>query len=77
MGEARHFLIVLPTSLIANWHQELTKWVPNINIFKFTTDYGAAKRKGQLQLAQRSTSVLLTTYGLVTTNCDTLCLDAR
>ena len=77
MGEARHFLIVLPTSLIANWENELKKWVPAINIFKFTTDSGPAKRKRNLQLGQRSTAVLLTTYGLVTTNSDTLCLDAR
>lgn len=77
MGEARHFLIVLPASLVSNWENELQTWVPNINIFKFLSEGGEARRKKQLQLAQRSTSVLLTTYGMVTNKAELMCLDPR
>ena len=44
MGEAKHFLIVLPTSLVPNWEKELEKWCPSINIFKYTGDLSKSKR---------------------------------
>ena len=76
MDEAKHFLVVVPSSLVRNWTLELEKWVPNINIFIYSGEISVAKRRANLQLAQRSTAVLICTYGLMT-KADQLCLDAR
>ena len=61
--EAKHFLIVVPTSLIPNWEKELSKWVPNVDIYKYTGELTKKKRGDQLMSAQRTTSVLVASYG--------------
>ena len=63
MGQAKTFLIIVPTSLIPNWENEISKWVPNIDIYRFTGDLTKNKRASQLASAQRTTSVMLATYG--------------
>ena len=63
MDEARHFLILVPKSLIPNWESELNKWVPNMDIYHYTGDLNKRRRQGQLEVAQRTTSILLASYG--------------
>jgi len=63
MDEARHFLIIVPTSLIPNWESELNKWVPNVDIYRYTGDFNKRQRAGQLATAQRTTSILIASYG--------------
>ena len=63
MDEAKHFLIIVPTSLIPNWETELQKWVPNVDIYHFTGDIPKRRRQAQCATAQRTTSVLIASYG--------------
>ena len=72
MGEAKRFIIMVPNSLVANWEKELGIWCPAINVFKYTSEFTKRQRTMQLQMAQRSTAVLLVTYGIVATSVDTL-----
>lgn len=65
MEEAKNFLIIVPTSLIMNWENELRKWVPNVDIFKYTGELPKNRRQGQLASAQRSTAVLIASYGYI------------
>ena len=72
MGEAKRFIIMVPNSLVANWEKELGIWCPAINVFKYTSEFTKRQRTMQLQMAQRSTAVLLVTYGIVATSVDHL-----
>ena len=72
MGEAKRFIIMVPNSLVANWEKELGIWCPAINVFKYTGEFTKRQRTMQLQMAQRSTAVLLVTYGIVATSVDHL-----
>jgi len=53
-------LIVVPTSLIANWKNEVEKFTPNLNIL---TLYGSDRAENFAQMAK--TDLILTTYTLV------------
>lgn len=73
MGEARHFLIIVPTSLIPNWEAELRKWVPNVAQFRFSGDIAKRTRERQLYQAQASRSaVVIASYGVCRTSVDVL-----
>lgn len=72
MGEAKRFIIMVPNSLVANWEKELGIWCPAINVFKYTGEFTKRQRTMQLQMAQRSTAVLLVTYGIVATSVEHL-----
>ena len=56
-------MIVVPTSLLPNWQNELEKWVPNTDIFKYTGELTKRQRERQLAQAQRVTSIMLASYG--------------
>lgn len=53
-------LIVVPTSLLFNWQQELTKFAPSISVW---THYGADRQKSNEGL--QAHEVVLTTYGML------------
>ncbi|CBY36111.1 unnamed protein product [Oikopleura dioica] len=73
MGEARHFLIIVPTSLIPNWEEELRKWVPNVAQYRFSGDIAKKARERQLYQAQASRSaVVIASYGVCRTSADVL-----
>ncbi len=56
-------LIVMPTSLIHNWENEIKKFAPALNVFK----YIGAKRKKSVSLKAITTyyDIILTTYGTI------------
>jgi SNF2 family DNA or RNA helicase len=53
-------LIVVPTSLLFNWQQELAKFAPSIKVF---TSYGANRAKNTKQFD--GYEIILTTYGML------------
>lgn len=53
-------LIIVPTSLIANWKNEVEKFTPNLNIL---TLYGSDRSENFAQM--NKTDIILTTYTLV------------
>jgi len=56
----RPSLVVVPKSLIFNWHQECTKFTPELTVVEYT---GLARARLRKKLAR--TDVVLTTYGTV------------
>ena len=66
--ETRTFLktlIVLPSSLVFNWAQEIIKFAPHLNLIKYT---GADRKKNAPYL--ESYDVVLTTYGIISRDHD-------
>uniref|UniRef100_A0A672GJ96 Excision repair cross-complementation group 6-like n=1 Tax=Salarias fasciatus TaxID=181472 RepID=A0A672GJ96_SALFA len=63
----RHTLLVMPTSLLANWTREFSKWTPGMRVKDF---HGASKaeRTRKLEKVQRRGGVLLTTYNMLMNN---------
>lgn len=63
-------LIVLPTSLVHNWASEIIKFAPGLKIYKHT----GANRKvnGELKRAAAFYDIILTTYGTVRNDEETL-----
>ncbi|MCZ2099906.1 MAG: DEAD/DEAH box helicase [Chitinophagales bacterium] len=55
--KALHALIVLPTSLIFNWHHEIKKFAPSLQVVNYTGSNRKAK-----QATLMSFDVILTTY---------------
>lgn len=56
-------LIVMPTSLIYNWRNELSKFAPDLKVY---THYGAQRQKNNsFQHLSNLYDVILTTYGTV------------
>jgi len=53
-------LIVVPTSLLFNWQEELEKFAPSIKVF---THYGAEREK--TSLGMQAYEVVLTSYGML------------
>ncbi len=53
-------LIIVPTSLIFNWQNELAKFAPSIKVFTY---YGAHRLKNSKEFDQYE--VILTTYGML------------
>ncbi|OPC03463.1 DNA helicase [Elizabethkingia ursingii] len=53
-------LVVLPTSLLFNWQEELAKFAPSIKVL---THYGAERKKSTADFQQYE--VVLTTYGML------------
>eukprot|EP00794_Sanderia_malayensis_P019721 gene19721-21667_t len=68
--KVKHVLIVMPVSLIANWSQEFESWAPGIRLAKF---HGAKnKRDKELLKIQNKTGIVMTSYGMLVSNCDKL-----
>ncbi len=68
--EKRTFLkamIVLPSSLVFNWAQEIIKFAPHLNILKYV---GNDRKKNAPYL--ESYDVVLTTYSILSRDCDSL-----
>ena len=59
-GETGTHLIVVPTSLLFNWKDELTRFAPTLNI---ATVYGADRNKQPIDFSQYD--VLITSYGVL------------
>ncbi|XP_014783663.1 DNA excision repair protein ERCC-6-like [Octopus bimaculoides] len=74
VGEVETALVVVPSSLILPWHQEIDKWAPGLNYDSFH-DKGKSGRKKTLQFIQRRGGVLLVTYGLLANNYEDLSTD--
>ncbi|KAK1163227.1 DNA excision repair protein ERCC-6-like [Acipenser oxyrinchus oxyrinchus] len=60
-------LIVMPTTLIANWTKEFAKWTPGMRIKEF---HGTSKaeRVKNLEKVQRRGGVIITTYQMLINN---------
>jgi len=54
-------LIVVPTTLLGNWQQEIAKFAPSLNVYPF---YGSDKKLDNLD----NIDVVLTTYGILRQN---------
>ncbi|XP_041075671.1 DNA excision repair protein ERCC-6-like [Polyodon spathula] len=63
----KHTLIVMPTTLIANWTKEFAKWTPGMRIKEF---HGTSKaeRVKNLEKVQRRGGVIITTYQMLINN---------
>ncbi|MFV0265762.1 MAG: DEAD/DEAH box helicase [Draconibacterium sp.] len=63
-------LIVVPTSLAHNWHNEIAKFTPALKVFQ----YLGTQRKKVEDMAQLATcyDVIITTYGTVRNDCEHL-----
>ncbi|MER1984364.1 MAG: DEAD/DEAH box helicase [Solibacillus sp.] len=65
-------LIVCPTSVVGNWQKEIARFAPSLNVH---THYGSKRLKEDelLQfIKQEKPHILLSTYGMVTQDVDTL-----
>ncbi|MEE4197911.1 MAG: DEAD/DEAH box helicase [Bacteroidales bacterium] len=60
-------LIVMPTSLIHNWAEEINKFTPSLSCFKYT----GQNRPKELHIF-REFDIILTTYGIVRNDLDLL-----
>ena len=63
-------LIVMPTSLVHNWENEINKFTPSLNVYKHTGVQ--RKRAGELQDLVMHYDIILTTYGIVRNDIGTL-----
>ncbi len=63
-------LIVLPTSLVHNWHNEIEKFTPSLTVYK----YVGSQRNKSVDLNKISTTcdIILTTYGTLRNDIDLL-----
>ena len=60
-------LIVVPATMKMYWQGELSKWCPNVdNIMQFD-DKKKANREQQMKTLRRKGGILVTSYGMVTT----------
>lgn len=71
MEEIKHVLIIMPVSLLPNWDKEFKKWVPGLTVNSFHNS-NKRERERQLIKTQRHGGVLLTSYGMIVTNCEIL-----
>jgi len=55
-------MIVMPTSLIHNWNNEIQKFAPSLRVYKHV---GALRNKSSVASAIRNYDVILTTYGTI------------
>jgi len=55
-------MIVMPTSLIHNWNNEIQKFAPSLKVYKHV---GALRNKSSMASAIRNYDVILTTYGTI------------
>ncbi|MCD6354118.1 MAG: DEAD/DEAH box helicase [Prolixibacteraceae bacterium] len=63
-------LVVMPTSLVHNWGNEIQKFTPSLKIYKHI---GSQRKEAvDLQKAARDYDIILTTYGTVRNDCDLL-----
>ncbi|MFP3391996.1 SNF2-related protein [Brevibacillus sp. SIMBA_040] len=66
-NEVRHkqkiSLIVVPTSLLANWEKEISKFAPNIKVH---IHYGTKREKGSFKMYIGKFDIILTTYSTLT-----------
>jgi superfamily II DNA or RNA helicase len=53
-------LVVVPRSLIFNWHQEATRFTPGLNVLEYT-----GIQRGQLRRKLARADLILTTYGTI------------
>jgi len=63
-------LIVMPTSLIHNWENEIKKFAPSLKVYRHIGNQ--RKKEGKLETATRNFDIILTTYGTVRNDIDTL-----
>lgn len=63
-------LIVLPTSLVHNWENEIKKFTPSLKVYKHVGQL--RKTKGDLNRAASFFDIILTTYGTVRNDVETL-----
>jgi len=63
--EAKPSLVIIPKSLIHNWQNEINRFSPNLNVYKY---YGTQRNIE----AARSSQVVITTYGLVRSDIEVL-----
>ena len=63
-------LIVMPTSLIHNWENEIKKFTPSLKVYKHIGTQ--RKKEGKLETALQNYDIILTTYGTVRNDIDIL-----
>ncbi|XP_066919121.1 DNA excision repair protein ERCC-6-like [Clytia hemisphaerica] len=70
----KNAIIVAPLSILVNWEKEFAKWAGGIRIKPF---HGTAKkqRMKNLHKIQNNDGILITTYGMVVSNINSLCVD--
>ncbi|MBU2647531.1 DEAD/DEAH box helicase, partial [bacterium] len=64
-GEARPSLVIIPKSLIYNWQNEFRKFNPDLNVYTY---YGSERDIETVRCSQ----VVITTYGLVRSDIESL-----
>ncbi|TPP65417.1 DNA excision repair protein ERCC-6 [Fasciola gigantica] len=67
-------LVVMPVSVLVTWEAELRRWAPALHVCVFH-DLNRQTRLRQLASIQRQGGILLTTYGMVTSNVNDLTAD--
>ena len=63
-------LIVMPASLIHNWHNEIKKFTPSLNVYTHTGNQ--RKKNGEFIEIINDCDIILSTYGTVRNDIDTL-----
>ena len=74
---AQRVLIVMPVSLMPNWVKELKMWAPDVRVMEY---YGTNKDNRARcieKIKHRNGGVLLTTYGMISSNTDDFRADAE
>ncbi len=66
--KAKH-LVVMPTSLLFNWEQEIHRFVPELRMTKY---YGPSRKIDNFLKAWKNVDVILTTYGTLRSDIDQL-----
>jgi len=64
-GKLKKNLIIMPTSLVYNWCEEIKKFAPHLTVFIFQSK---EKEKLKISLEQSEDCILLMTYGLLKEN---------
>lgn len=62
-------LIVMPTSLIYNWHREIKKFAPSLKVSEYV---GQVRKQSDISEFVRRSDVVLTTYGIVRNDIETM-----
>ncbi|XP_057312734.1 DNA excision repair protein ERCC-6-like [Hydractinia symbiolongicarpus] len=70
----KHVIIVAPLAILVNWEKEFKKWAGGIRVKPFHGN-NKKQRLNNLHKIQRTEGVLITTYGMVVSNIDSLSVD--
>ncbi len=61
-GDDRPALLVVPTSVVANWEREIERFAPSLSVARH---YGGGRARGADEFPRKTASVVVTTYALL------------